>query len=75
MDNISKYPKDWYKQLTRKKKPQLEELETSEKSKNDKSRRSSNQQVKSSKEKQEASDNGEKTGGNKSDDGKEATTE
>ena len=73
MDNISKYPKDWYKQLTRKKKPPQEE-ETNEKSKSDK-RRSSNQQVKPAKDKQEASENGDETGGNKSDGDKEAVTE
>lgn len=73
MDNISKYPKDWYKQLTRKKKPPQEE-ETNEKSKSDK-RRGSNQQVKPAKDKQEASENGDETGGNKSEGDKEAVTE
>ena len=46
MDNISKYPKDWYKQLTRRSKKKPLEEEVGEKSKSDK-RRSSNQQVKS----------------------------
>lgn len=71
MDNISKYPKDWYKQLTRKKKPKEEEK--SEISKNDK-RHSSGQQVKPAKDKQEALENGE-GGAIKTDEDNEATTE
>lgn len=71
MDNISKYPKHWYKQLTHKKKPTKEK---SEKSKSDK-RYSSSQQVKPAKDKQEASENGDRAGGNKTDEEKETTTE
>ena len=73
MDNISKYPKDWYKQLTRrsKKKPPQE---ASEKSKSDK-RRSSNQQVTPAKDKQEASENGDGAEVNKSDEDKEGIAE
>ncbi|KAL9963528.1 hypothetical protein ACROYT_G027043 [Oculina patagonica] len=76
MDNISKYPKDWYRQMTHKKKPKEEE--TSERAKSDK-RRSSNQSDKSgkeAKEKQEPSENGDGTGaGSKSDEDKEAIAE
>ena len=76
MDNISKYPKDWYKQMTRKKKPKQEE--TSERPKNDK-RHSTNQSdkpAKEAKDKQELSDNGEGAGaGAKSDEDKETIPE
>lgn len=76
MDNISKYPKDWYKQMTGKKKPMEEE--TSERPVNEK-RRSSNQPDKAGKEakdKQDSSDNGEGTGaGSRSDEDKDAVTE
>lgn len=76
MDNISKYPKDWYKQLTRKKKPKQEEA--SERPKNDK-RRSSNQSDKAGKEakdKQESSNNGDGAeAGGKSDEDKDAIPE
>ena len=72
MDNIAKYPKDWYKQLTRKKKPKEEEK--SEISKNDK-RHSASQQVKPAKDKQDALENGEGAGASKTDEDKEATTE
>lgn len=74
MDNISKYPKDWYKQLTRRSKKKPLEEEVGEKSKSDK-RRSSNQQVKPAKDKQEASENGDGTEVNKSDEDKEAIAE
>lgn len=74
MDNISKYPKDWYKQLTRRSKKKPLEEEAGEKSKSDK-RRSSNQQVKPAKDKQEASENGDGAEVNKSDEDKEAIAE
>lgn len=76
MDNISKYPKDWYKQLTSKKKPK--EGESSERTKSDK-RRSSHPQDKTGKEaksKQESSENGDGAGsGSKSDEDKETVPE
>lgn len=76
MDNISKYPKDWYKQMTRKKKPKEED--SSERPKNDK-RHTSNQSDKAGKEakdKQESSDNGNGAGaGGKSDEDKDAVPE
>ncbi|KAL9966012.1 hypothetical protein ACROYT_G024019 [Oculina patagonica] len=76
MDNISKYPKDWYRQMTHKKKPKEEE--TSERAKSNK-RRSSNQSDKSGKEakdKQESSENGDGTGaGSKTDEDKDAIAE
>lgn len=73
MDNISKYPKDWYKQLTRRSKKKPLEEEVGEKSKSDK-RRSSNQQVKPAKDKQEE-ENGDGAEVNKSDEDKEAIAE
>ncbi|XP_068686804.1 sperm axonemal maintenance protein CFAP97D1-like [Montipora foliosa] len=74
MDNISKYPKAWYKQLTRKKKPQEDQ---SQQSHNEK-RRNSGQQLKSIKDKHEISENEDADSSNKAeaeDEDKETTTE
>lgn len=72
MDNISKYPKDWYKQLTCKKKPREEQRKQPLNEK----RRGSGQQLKTTKEKQDIPENGtDADGSSKADEGKETTTE